>query len=210
MDSTDRSKAHFSQTAAYFDSIAAVWDSLQDIPTLAETLKKGLVGFGIAPDERILDIGCGTGNCTAALLQLLSDQGRIEAVDVSSAIIGQAKAKIRDPRVSWYSASVCDLPFEDFSADRAICYSVWPHIRESVGAIRELARVLRPGGKIHIWHTRSRLSVNAIHSRISGPVGRDRLAPAGDVTALLEANGFSVTEEIDDERQYLISGIKTG
>jgi ubiquinone/menaquinone biosynthesis C-methylase UbiE len=210
MDSTDRSKAHSSQTAAYFDSIAAVWDSLQDIPRLAVILKEGLAHFAIAPHERILDIGCGTGNCTAALLQLLSDQGRIEAVDISAAMIAQAKAKIRDPRVSWHIASVYELSLEDHFADRALCYSVWPHIREPVGAIRELARVLRPNGKIHIWHTRSRSSVNAIHSRISGPVGRDRLASAGEVSALLEANGFTITEEIDDNDQYLISGIKTG
>ena len=108
------------------------------------------------------------------------------------------------------AGSVYELSLEDHFADRALCYSVWPHIREPVGAIRELARVLRPNGKIHIWHTRSRSSVNAIHSRISGPVGRDRLASAGEVSALLEANGFTITEEIDDNDQYLISGIKTG
>jgi hypothetical protein len=85
---------------------------------------------------------------------------------------------------------------------------VWPHVGNPLGAAREISRVLRPGGKIHIWHSLSRSVVNAIHARIPGPVGHDRLAPAVEVAAALEANGFAITEEIDDETQYLVSAIK--
>jgi demethylmenaquinone methyltransferase/2-methoxy-6-polyprenyl-1,4-benzoquinol methylase len=196
------------ETAGYFDQIADIWDSLQNIPALTEAIRRGLMRFRIAPDERVLDIGCGTGNSTSVLLSLLSDKARIDAVDISAAMIARAKAKVNDPRVFWHIPSVNNLPIEDNAADRALCYSVWPHIRDAATAIRELHRVLRPQGTIHIWHTISRAAVNAIHEKLPGPVRHDRLLPAMDVAELLTANGFEITETIDNDEQYLVCGVK--
>ena len=184
--------------ASYFDGIAGSWDGWHDLPSVAAALEEGLEELGVGRDERVLDVGCGTGNLTAALLQRLSPRGRVIAVDISLRMIAQARAKILDPRVSWQVAGVEALPLPRGSCDRAICLAVWPHVDDRAAAGGELARVLRPGGALHIWHLAGREEINRIHRSASGPISSDLLAPATETAALLERYGFGVIAAVDD------------
>jgi ubiquinone/menaquinone biosynthesis C-methylase UbiE len=193
----------------YFDSLSSKWDTLQDFKQLNEKIEDGLSRINILENEHILDIGCGTGNLTKALLSHLSTSGRVSAVDISPTMITLARRKIAGKRVAWRIAYVNSLPFENESFDRAICYSVWPHVGNKLSAIAELRRVLRKGGKLHIWHTLSRNAVNAIHQKSGGPLKNDHLAPASETAALLESHKFVVTEKRDTSEYYLVTAIKS-
>jgi demethylmenaquinone methyltransferase/2-methoxy-6-polyprenyl-1,4-benzoquinol methylase len=196
------------EKAAFFDGIADKWDGWDDLDALAEKLAAGLAGFGVRPDEHILDVGCGTGNLTLALLKILSQPGRVTAVDISPAMIRTARGKIADSRAQFHVAGAGRLPFEDAVFDRVICFSVWPHLDDHAATVRELRRVLKTGGRLHVWHLIPRSKVNEIHASAGEAVRHDLLAPADDTAALLMDAGLSVAEIVDNQQRYLVTAVK--
>ena len=190
---------------AYFDSIAEDWDGWHDRDLEQQQLTAGLVEFGLGRDETVLDVGCGTGNLTRALLAQLDSAGRVLAVDPSAGMLDVARAKIDDGRVRWLQAPVEALPLSDDSVDRVICYSMWPHVADAAVAARELRRVLRPGGKLHVWHLASRARINEIHANAGAAVRSDLLPPAAVVARILERAGFVVVTTVDDDDRFVVS-----
>ncbi len=198
-----------SAKAGFFDGIADKWDGWDDLEALARKFAAGLEEFGVAPDETILDVGCGTGNLTKALLERLGPKGRVVAVDISPRMIEVAKAKVRDERVSWHVVDATRLPMDPRSFDRVVCYSVWPHFDDAAATATELARVLRPSGNLHVWHLISRAKVNEIHASAAPAVHMDVLKPAEEVASLLACFGFKVTRTVDCDTHYIVSATKT-
>jgi demethylmenaquinone methyltransferase/2-methoxy-6-polyprenyl-1,4-benzoquinol methylase len=192
---------------AFFDGIADKWDSWEDLPALATRLAAGLAQLGLRPDEVVLDVGCGTGNLTQALLAWLSPQGRVVAVDIAPRMIETARRKVPDARVEWHVADARSLPLPDASVDRVFCYSVWPHFDDCAAVAAELRRVLRPGGCLHVWHLAARERINEIHSSSGEAVGHDMLPPADETAALLARVGFSIMKVFEDQERYWITAV---
>lgn len=196
--------------AEYFDGIAERWDGWDDLEALGRKLAEGLARMDVGASETVLDVGCGTGNLTRALLDRLGSSGRVVAVDLSARMIEVARAKVADRRVAWHVACAQRLPLEAGSCDRVVCCSVWPHFDDPVVAGAELARVLRAGGHLHVWHLISRTRVNAIHASAGPAVQQDVLAPARDTAKLLSGLGLHVTEAVESDTHYLVSAVKKG
>jgi demethylmenaquinone methyltransferase/2-methoxy-6-polyprenyl-1,4-benzoquinol methylase len=192
---------------SFFNSIAPSWDSWHDLESLYTQLSTGLEKFGLTPGEYILDVGCGTGNLTKTIIDYLSDEGRVTAVDISPAMIETARAKFSDRRITWLCNAVEEISFEKDTFDRIICYSVWPHLSDIQHAILAFRLWLKPGGKLHIWHTISREAVNKIHSELPA-VKNHHLDPADQTASLLASSGFTIEEQIDDTNTYLVTARK--
>ncbi len=199
---------HSNPKARYFDGIADQWDDWQDLDLVAQKLAAGLEDIGVTEEETVLDVGCGTGNLTRALLRRLSPRGRVVALDFSAAMVARAKEKIEDERVVWQVAGAASLPLADGSVDRTICYSVWPHFDDPRLVARELFRVVRAGGAVHVWHLASRHTINEIHASAGEAVRHDVLPPAEETARLLKAQGFVPSAVVDDETRYLVSAVK--
>src|SRR5438445_38560 len=88
----------------------------------------------IAPGERVLDVGCGTGSLTFALAQH-ADLSAINAVDLSPVFVAAARQNNTDARVSIELADACDLPFQDRSFDRSLAMLVLHFIPQTGTAI---------------------------------------------------------------------------
>lgn len=194
--------------AEYFDGIADKWDGWEDLEVLGQRLAAGLRDLGVAEGETVIDVGCGTGNLTKALLEHVGAKGRVIAVDISPRMIEAAKRKVADARVSWHVADARWLPLAPSSCDRIVCFSVWPHFDSAEATAQELARVLKPSGVLHIWHLISRQRVNAIHASAGPVVERDLLRPAEETSDLLLRLGFEVMHSVDVETHYLVSARK--
>lgn len=89
---------------------------------------------------RILDVGCGTG----ANLELLAQYGDAEGVDISSDALNFCRARGLE-RVRQGAAEV--LPYEDESFDLVTALDVVEHLDDDVAGLREMRRVLKPGGR---------------------------------------------------------------
>jgi len=194
--------------AVFFDGIAEKWDGWEDLAALEQKLAVGLTELGVHADEKVLDVGCGTGNLTRALLAKLSPAGRVIAVDISPRMIDVARSKVSDPRVSWHPEDARRLPLADNACDRVICYSVWPHFEDRKAVAAELGRVLKPGGSLHVWHLISRHKINEIHAGAGEAVCRDMLPPAQETADLLAAAGFRIATARESDAGYLVTAVK--
>ena len=114
--------------------------------------------LGMNPGERVLDLGCGFGRHAFEAARrganvVALDAGRDEVEGVAATFAAMVEAgELSDP--SLHTAAVqgdaLHLPFADASFDRVICSEVLEHIDDDLGAMRELTRVLRPGGTMAI------------------------------------------------------------
>jgi SAM-dependent methyltransferase len=89
---------------------------------------------------RILDVGCGTG----ANLEMLAQFGETEGVDVSADALAFCRARGLD-QVKLGAAE--QLPYADASFDLVTALDVVEHLDDDLGGLREMRRVLRPGGR---------------------------------------------------------------
>ena len=93
----------------------------------------------------MLDAACGTGRHSA----YLADAGReVIGVDASEAMLARARAKL--PGVDFRSGDLTALPLDDGAMAGAVCALALSHLPDLRPAIAELARVLRPGGRLVI------------------------------------------------------------
>lgn len=191
----------------HFDHLAAIWDTLEDQVKLAETLHQHLSHFSIGSSEVIVDVGCGTGNLSAALLGWLSTTGRIAGIDISPAMVEAARSKISDSRATFCVGSAEKLPIGAWTANRVFFFNLWPHLDAPEAAAREALRVLVTGGHLHVWHLLPRVQVNAIHARSDSAIRGDLLPPAPQVAEVLSRAGFRVVQLLDAD-EYIVTAVK--
>ena len=202
--------ASIDEKKAFFDSIADKWDDWDDLQRLGKRLDDGLAQWAVAPNETVVDVGCGTGSLTLALLRRLGPQGRVIAVDLSSRMVNAARRKTNDERVTWIVEAAEELSLAPCSAERIICFSVWPHFADPHAVLDQCWRVLKPRGSLHIWHLISRERVNEIHAGASPAVRSDVLVSAAQLAAMLSSRGFDVYETVDALQRYIVSARKAG
>lgn len=116
---------------------------------------------------RLLDLGCGPGSITLDLAEAVGPEGRVVGVDAVEAPLVAARraAEVRkDSTTEFRVADAYELPFDADSFDVAHAHQVMQHLADPVAALRELARVVRPGGLVAVrdadygamtWHPAS-------------------------------------------------------
>ncbi|MBZ9697249.1 class I SAM-dependent methyltransferase [Mesorhizobium sp. ESP6-5] len=111
-------------------------------------LAPSFIGFaGLAPSEKILDVGCGTGSLAFELAKS-ADLAAIAAIDFSPVFVEAAKRRNTDPRIEISQADATALPFADNAFDRALALLVLHFVPEAGKAVAEMRRVTRPGGVV--------------------------------------------------------------
>lgn len=136
---------------------------------------------GVKADERILDVGCGTGSLTFALPEA-ANVAEVAAIDYSPVFVEEAQRRNKDPRIGIRQADACALPFPDGRFDRALSLLVLHFVPEAAKAVAEMRRVVRPGGTV----------AAAVWDHLGGmPVMRmvlDTMAPLDDAAVRLRSH----------------------
>ena len=104
-----------------------------------------------APGERVLEIGPGTGYYTLDMAGWVGHEGSIEIFDLQQEMLDHTIRRARERglwNVNPTQGDAQDLPYEDDSFDAAILITVLGEIPDQEAALREVARVLRPGGRL--------------------------------------------------------------
>lgn len=190
----------------YFNHVAPVWDNMVAYePELENYMKK----FDVRQGDVVMDIGAGTGRLTAILQKLVGSAGQVIAGDISEQMLTIGKKIHPADHCQWICADVCRLPFQDGFADKVICYSVFPHIKQPVIALQEIFRVLRSGGKALILHSCCSRKLNQFHAKLNDVVCFDRLPASRDLACLLEQAGFSAVKAIENPGMYWVEALKS-
>ena len=103
------------------------------------------------PDAKVLDICCGTGDMTAALLSLRPASAEpITGLDFSARMLARARVKYPAGSLVWVEGDAMHLPFPDASLDLVTSAFGFRNLTNYADGLREIARVLCPGGRIGI------------------------------------------------------------
>ena len=100
----------------------------------------------------VVDLGCGSGAFTPFVARVVGEQGEVYAVDIQPAMLRQLKRKLARTEnqdiknIEVKQASAYDLPFADESIDLVYMVTVLQEIPDRGRALREIRRILRPGG----------------------------------------------------------------
>lgn len=138
-------KTRQTKSQQFFETAAAQWDRLrQDLYGRASHVQA--VPALLDPNWIVGDLGCGTGELTATLAPFVA---RVIAVDRSGDMLEAAQRRLRElPNVQVRKGDLESLPIEADTLDAATLVLVLHHLPDPSAAIREAARVLKPGGRL--------------------------------------------------------------
>jgi ubiquinone/menaquinone biosynthesis C-methylase UbiE len=136
------------ESRQYFDTVAPQWDNLREGFFSEAVRERAFYAAGAVAGKIAADIGAGSGFVTEGLLK----RGlRVIAVDRSAAMLEEMNKKFGEGSAVEYRIGEAEsLPLEDGSADYVFANMVLHHVESPPAAIREMARILKPGGRLII------------------------------------------------------------
>jgi demethylmenaquinone methyltransferase/2-methoxy-6-polyprenyl-1,4-benzoquinol methylase len=171
-----------------FDRIAPVYDLMNRVMTMGldQRWRRATVQAVVHPGDRVLDAACGTGDLAIIAAKAGAE---VTGLDFSERMLERARRKA--PDLEWVRGDLLALPFADGSFDAATVGFGVRNVSDLPGAITELRRVLRPGGRLAVLEiTRPRGPLRWFYSlwfdRLVPLLGR--LLPGGEAYAYLPAS----------------------
>lgn len=171
-------EVHVENEVAAIDAASAFEETF--VPALfAEWGPRMAARARVAPGDRVLDVACGTGALTRAVADIVGPSGSVAGLDINPGMLAVARQK--RPDIDWHEGSAQSLPFPDASFDAVVSQFGLMFFPDRPAAIREMWRMLRPGGRlaVAVWASLEETPAYAVEAelieRIAGQTAGDAL-----------------------------------
>ncbi|MDW4906490.1 class I SAM-dependent methyltransferase [Streptomyces sp. ADMS] len=188
----------------FFTARAADWDSR--FPDDGPAYAAAVAGLGLREGARVLDAGCGTGRALTPLRAAVGASGVVLGVDLTPAMVEAAVRAGRGLHGRLLLADVAALPLRSESLDAVFAAGLIAHLPHPAENLRELARVVRPGGTLALFHPIGRAALAARQGRQTTPAD---LRAEGNLGPLLAGSGWHMTSYMDEDARFLALAVRS-
>ncbi|MEV0242637.1 class I SAM-dependent methyltransferase [Streptomyces sp. NPDC050674] len=187
----------------FFTARAADWDSR--FPDDGPAYTAAVAELGLRAGDRVLDAGCGTGRALPPLRAAVGASGVVIGADLTPAMLREAVRAGRDRDGRLLLTDVAALPLRSRSLDAVFGAGLISHLGRPAEDLRELARVVRPGGVLALFHPIGRAALAARHGR---PLTPDDLRAEPNLRPLLAGSGWRLTSYADEDSRFLALAVR--
>ncbi|RPK54405.1 Demethylmenaquinone methyltransferase [Streptomyces sp. ADI96-02] len=194
---------HRAHVLDFFTPRAADWDSR--FPDDGPAYASAAGALGLRPGDAVLDAGCGTGRALPALRAAVGARGTVIGVDLTPAMLEAAARAGRDECATPLHADVARLPLRDATLDAVLGAGLISHLAHPAANLAELARVVRPGGVLALFHPIGRAALAARQGR---PITDDDLRAEPRLGPLLARGGWRLDSYQDEDDRFLALAVR--
>ncbi|MFF4658584.1 class I SAM-dependent methyltransferase [Streptomyces sp. NPDC001381] len=189
----------------FFGARAADWDDRfpDDGPAYAAAVDE----LGLREGDRVLDAGCGTGRALTPLRAAVGPSGVVVGADLTLAMLQAAVRAGRDRDGRLLLTDVAALPLRPGALDAVFAAGLIAHLPRPAENLRELARVVRPGGVLALFHPIGRAALAARQGRQITP---QDLRAEPNLRPLLAGAGWRMTSYVDEDDRFLALAVREG
>jgi SAM-dependent methyltransferase len=187
----------------FFGARAAGWDAR--FPDDGPAYAAAVAVLGLREGDRVLDAGCGTGRALPPLRAAVGPSGVVLGADLTPAMLQAAVRAGRDREGQLLLADVAALPLRAESLDAVFGAGLISHLPDPAENLRELARVVRPGGTLALFHPIGRAALAARQGRQITP---DDLRAEPNLRPLLAGSGWRMTSYADEDTRFLALAVR--
>ncbi|MFH9735703.1 class I SAM-dependent methyltransferase [Streptomyces sp. NPDC017260] len=189
----------------FFGARAADWDSR--FPDDGPAYEAAVAELRLREGAHVLDAGCGTGRALPPLRAAVGPSGLVVGADLTPAMLQTAVRAGRDRDGRLLLTDVTALPLRSRSLDAVFAAGLVAHLPDPAGGLRELARVVRPGGTLALFHPIGRAALAARQGRRITP---DDLRAEARLRPLLAGSGWRMTSYVDEDARFLALAVHDG
>ena len=165
-------------------------------------LEQIVAAAAISEGDFVLDVGTGTGILIPLIQKYLP--ARIYACDLSKAMLGQLEKKYSG--VETFQEDVRDLNLPADTIDAVLVNACYPNIADKAGAFRNIARMMKPAGRLVISHPLGKAFVDKLRVDASYPL--DDFPSSADALSLFNPLGLEVELLVDEPALYILTLLK--
>ena len=175
------------------------------VPAFATTYEELVALAVLHGGERVLDVACGTGGVTRRVAPMVGAAGKVVGVDVNEGMLSVARTVPQQhdgPPIEWHHSDAAALPFPAAAFDVVLCQFGLEFFADRAVGLREMARVLVPGGRLvlRVWRALERQPfyvalIEALERHVRAGAGAPiraafTLADMAELRALVAGAGF--------------------
>lgn len=191
------------QVQEFFTARAADWDTR--FPDDGPAYRAAVAELSLPPGSAVLDAGCGTGRALPALRDAVGPSGVVLGADLTPAMLEAATRAGRDHDGQLLLADVARLPLRARSLDAVFGAGLIAHLPDPAENLKELWRVVRPGGLLALFHPIGRAALAARQGRQITP---DDLRAEANLRPLLARSGWLMTSYVDEDARFLALAVR--
>lgn len=186
------------QVREFFGARAADWEAR--FPDDGPAYAAAVADLRLRPGDTVLDAGCGTGRALPPLRDAVGARGTVLGVDLTPAMLAAAVQAGRQRSGRLLLADVSRLPVRTQALDAVFAAGLIAHLPQPAENLRELARVVRPGGQLALFHPIGRAALAARQGR---QITDDDLRAEPNLRPLLAGSGWRLESYTDEDSRFL-------